>query len=420
MIAVKSDLEKLEELLNSATNERQRKMYQALLKKAWAKLTPVAEASPEKTAESLTETVNATAKCGSAKSTKKKSKARTSKETKSLNEGRRQEAGGRSHNSRGIQTHSSLKTAKSETGAGALDPKRKKGKEQLNLHADKSFAPSALELHADKSFAPSKAEALATKKTLESTNNSHSKKKGRGAIALDEGSIASGLAQSSSKKQSSKTKKKVFQAVGIIKCTPQIEDEKLFVTINGISYNLKRGAGRLNKPFEELKSELESNGSREMFLRVYPNITHYRDGGGIGYSFLLVRPYLNQAQYPVYPEGFIFRGVFRSIPYCPTPVISIYRNLETLPIYKQLSTAAKKFFVRSQDFPVVWSAPVEPFIYNSQLPKSEQMPRYFVEVVAIFKDGQYIVTEMLTEPSLKVPGFVKPKKKNQKPVQQSD
>ena len=34
MIAVKSDLQKLENLLNSATNERQRKMYQALLDKA--------------------------------------------------------------------------------------------------------------------------------------------------------------------------------------------------------------------------------------------------------------------------------------------------------------------------------------------------------------------------------------------------
>lgn len=343
MTAVKSDLEKLEELLNSATNERQRKMYQALLKKARAKLTPVAEASPEKTAESLTETVNATAKCGSAKSTKKKSKAR-----------------------------------------------------------------------------PSFATSRATEKTLLSTNNSHSKKKGSSAIALAEGDIASGLAQSSFKKQSNKTKKKVFQAVGIIKCTPYLEDEKLFVTIDGIKYDLKRGAGRLNKPWEELKSELESNGSGEMFLRVYPNITHYRDERSIGYSFLLVRPYLNQAQYPGYPEGFIFRGVWRSIPYCPTPVISIYRNLETLPIYKRLSPAAQKFFVRSQDFPVVWSAPVESFIYNPQLPKSEQMPRYFVEVGATFKDGQYIVTEMLKEPSLEVPGFVKPKKKNQKPVQQSD
>ena len=343
MTAVKSDLEKLEELLNSATNERQRKMYQALLKKARAKLTPVAEASPEKTAESLTETVNATAKCGSAKSTKKKSKARTSKETSRV-----------------------------------------------------------------------------TEKTLLSTNNSHSKKKGRGAIALDEEEIASSKAQSSSKKQSSKTKKKVFQAVGIIKCTPQIEDERLFVTIDGIEYDLKRGAGRLNKPFEELKSELESNGSGEMFLRVYPNITHYRDGREIGYSFLLVRPYLDRAQYPGYPEGFIFRGVFRSIPYCPTPVISIYRNLETLPIYKRLSTTAKKFFVRSQDFPVVWSAPVEPFVYNPQLKKSSQMPRYFVEVKATFFDGQYTVTEMLSEPSLKVPGFVKPKKKTINTVRQSD
>ena len=35
------------------------------------------------------------------------------------------------------------------------------------------------------------------------------------------------------------------------------------------------------------------------------------------------------------------------------------------------------------------------------------MPRYFVEVRAIFKDGLYVVEEMLREPTRKIPRFIK-------------
>ena len=40
------------------------------------------------------------------------------------------------------------------------------------------------------------------------------------------------------------------------------------------------------------------------------------------------------------------------------------------------------------------------------------MPCYFVQVKAIFKNGQYIVTEMLSEPTLDIPRFIKLYKKN--------
>ena len=40
------------------------------------------------------------------------------------------------------------------------------------------------------------------------------------------------------------------------------------------------------------------------------------------------------------------------------------------------------------------------------------MPRYFVEVRAVFKDGQYTVVEMLNEPTLEIPKLIKPLRKN--------
>ena len=44
--------------------------------------------------------------------------------------------------------------------------------------------------------------------------------------------------------------------------------------------------------------------------------------------------------------------------------------------------------------------------------KDSQMPHYFVEVRVIFKDGLSVVKEMLREPTLKIPKFIKVSKKN--------
>lgn len=48
-----------------------------------------------------------------------------------------------------------------------------------------------------------------------------------------------------------------------------------------------------------------------------------------------------------------------------------------------------------------------------QLENNLQMPRYFVEVRAILKDGLYVVKEMLHPPTLDLPKFIKAPKKKQ-------
>ena len=48
------------------------------------------------------------------------------------------------------------------------------------------------------------------------------------------------------------------------------------------------------------------------------------------------------------------------------------------------------------------------------------MPRYFVQVRAILKDGAYVVEEMLSEPTVKIPQYIKlPKKEKSKLVEQA-
>lgn len=218
----------------------------------------------------------------------------------------------------------------------------------------------------------------------------------------------------SSNQKSDSNEPSIFQAVGLLECIPQVENERLSIAINGNQYELRKTHGPRSQQFDLLKQEIEKNGSRQMQLRVYPNIIHDSNKLEIRHLFSLVRAYADKPKCLDSSSSFVFRGIWQYVPYCSTPVISIHRNIDMLKFYQRLSTAAKKSFVRPQAFPVVWDAPVEPFRHNPDPQKSEQMPRYFVEVTAVFQDGQYTVVEMLNEPSLDIPRYIKPSRKNWK------
>jgi hypothetical protein len=240
-----------------------------------------------------------------------------------------------------------------------------------------------------------------------------------GSLSADPGEVAQKPTKSEAGKQSKSNQPTIFQAVGLIRCTPRIEGDKLFVTIGDRDYKLKKGRGRWRKQFDELKQEIEQHGSTEMLLRVYPQIIHDSKNQEIRYWFTLVRASsIDESQCSDNREDFIFRGIWNIVPYCDEPVISIHRNINTLGFYQRLSFKAKKAFIRPQDFPVVWSAPIEPFQYNPELDPREQMPRYFVQVRAIFKDGRFEVVETIEKPTLDVPRYIKSPKKNQNTLSQ--
>ena len=341
MTAVKSDLQKLETLLNSATNERQRKMYQSLLDKA------------------------------------------------------RQNA--------------------------ALRESALNSEQAAKSKVDKvdSVTPAS-SINQQKQSEPKEEQVLssATAKERDRTNNVAQGDSGN--PPADSKKIAQEQNKSKAGKQSKSNQSNIFQAVGLIRCTPRIEGDKLFVTIGDRDYELKKGSGRWRKQFDELKQEIEQHGSTEMLLRVYPQIIHDSKNQEIRYWFTLVRAYFDESQCFDNREDFIFRGIWNIVPYCPLPVISIHRNINTLGFYQRLSFKAKKAFIRPQDFPVVWSALIEPFQYNPELDPREQMPRYFVQVRAIFKDGQFEVVETLEKPTLKIPRYIKPLKNNQNTKPQTE
>ena len=367
MTAEKTDLQKLENLLNSATNERQRKMYLKLLNKARAELAPDSSApKQQKTTESSTKKTQTTA------STKKKARGKSSLDKAP---------------SASKKTSSIVNATSEKDKASSIDDSIVVT-EEISTSNNSTSVAKTNQIKQDKKLASTKTKA---QKQSKKTNSSD---------------------KTTSSPTSDSTKKAYFSGVGIIKCTPYLEDEKLFVTIDEQQYELQKVVGVRRKQIDLLKSSLEQNGSREMLLRVYPNIIHHSDGSPPYHLFRLVQFYLNEEQYSDFPEEFIFRGIWRVISYCSSPVITINRNINRLGVYKNLSSVAQKYFAKSQDFPVVWDAPVEPFKYDSQRRKSEQMPCYFVQVKATFKNGQYIVTEMLSEPTLEIPRFIQPPKKN--------
>ncbi len=339
MTVVKSDLQKLEALLKSATSERQRKMYQSLLDKAIKEIGHQESVQLEdKRTDDFPEVSLAPS---SGKPVKHKQKQKQQKKQK------------------GQTTEQVL----SKTDASDIETIQKaKNKDRL--------------------AEPKEVDTKATK--------------------------------SEGEEQSKSNQPNIFQAVGLIKCIPQIKEDKLYVTIDDLDYELRRGAKWSHRHFEQLKEEIEQNGSREMWLRVYPNIIHDSKNQEIRYWFTLVKAFLDRTNCSEQGEDFVFRGTWRYVSYCCNPVISIHRNIENIKFYQRLPFKAKKAFARPLDFPVVWSAPIEPFQYNQKLVPKEQMPHYFVQVRAVFEDGRFKVVEMIPEPTLDIPRYIKPPKSKTK------
>ena len=341
------DIQKIEQLLNSATSERQRKMYQALLDKARSQERASTDSKASRTTPS----------------TEKKAKAKT-------------------------------KTTKN---------KKKKATPQ-SARTTHGTEPSSVPVSS--TTEASTPTIQSTKPLTESTTQ----------LTEEESSVSPQTEPKSQSKeppkQQSDAEPPIFQAKGALIATPYVQGERLKVAIDEREYNLSYNRGDQRRAYVSLSSELEKNGSKPMFLRVYPQATFERSSAEPRLSFSLVNFSQDCEKINDEPKGFVLRGIWQYIPHCDSPVISIYRNRDRLPAFKRLNAKQQFHFAKPHHIPVVWSATVEPFKYNPSLEKSEQMPRYFVEVRAIFKDGLYVVEEMLREPTVDIPKLIKVSKKN--------
>lgn len=384
MTAEKTDLQKLEALLHSATNERQRKMYQALLSKAQTSLVSSASTSSEQqTTQSLTKTNKPQA-----------SPNRTVRGKSSKN----QAVSANNSTKKSIASNTSERksqTVKEITGSTKKTVSKKKKKSTV------SNANSVTEIQQHQE----------TKTKIKAEAQKQSKEKIRQDSDIDKAKTTtthqSKKNSASSPPASSSTETAIFQAVGILKGIPCLEDGELFVKIDEQKYRVEKKIEASRRQINLLKSKLDQNDSKEMLLRVYPNVSYNPKNKTPNHLFRLIRSYIYEEQHDQYREGFTIRGIWRHIPHGDNTVITIHRNIARLEAFKQLPRNIKKPFVKAQDLPVIWeNAPIEPFVYHPERADSEQMPYYFVQVRAAFKDGLYIVEEMLEEPTRKIPKYI--------------
>ena len=323
MSIVKFDSQKIEQLLNSATSSRQRKMYQALLDKARSQERSSTTDQTSKTTSSTEKTAQTTTK----------TQTKTQKKTKTVKK-------------------------------------------------NQKFSPQSATTEV----------STPTKQSSKTEPKSQSKK---------------------SQKKQPAVKPPIFQAIGTMIATPYFQDERPYIKINGGEYKLLSVGGKHYQSYMKLKQELGKNGSSPMFVRVYPKASFDYKTQQPRLAFSLVNFSHNCEKINEQPQGFMLRGIWQYIPHSKTPVITIYRNHEQKKYFKTLSKRQQLSFAQPLHIPVLWDATVEPFKFNPEAEKDAQMPRYFVEVRAIFKDGLFVVEEMLREPTRKIPRFIKVSKKEQ-------
>ncbi|MDJ0592913.1 MAG: hypothetical protein QNJ72_23465 [Pleurocapsa sp. MO_226.B13] len=191
------DIQKIEQLLNSATSERQRKMYKSLLDKARSQeLSSTSDPTPETTPE-----------------TEKKTQTKTNHSTETK-----------------TKTKTTLKQKKSTRQSATTE------------------APTP---------------------TIQSTTSTK--------LTLNESDVPTqtepSLSQSERTQQHSDDEPRIFQALGTLVAAPYLKSDRLKVKIDGRSYDLLYVKGFQRRSHRSLKAELEKNGSRQMFLKLYPSAT---------------------------------------------------------------------------------------------------------------------------------------------------
>ena len=469
MSIVEFDSQKIEQLLHSATSERQRKMYQALLNKARSqecsstdssasRIDPSTEKKVRNGSQTLTkekketkkktQTVKKNQKANpisvtteastSKKQSLTKEKSETKKKTQTVKKNKkanRQSASTKASISKKQSTKAATKSSKLTPDSSAQTPSRQGLDNEVKDFGQNSplqdYKPNPSEKKEDR---------LSTSRKTPEAKLSAIDERGKGASkhkdltrdtnkTIDQAPFSPRAAdrrkgtrefdvasQTELKSQSPKPEKPqpdaeptMFQAVGALIATPSLQDNLLTVAINGREYDLFYVQGFRRQAHTRLKAELEKNGSSPMFLRLYPNAKFSKSLEKPLLSFLLVNFNRDCEKINDEPVGFVLRGIWQYITQCESPVISIYRNYcpPQLEFFKKLNSQQQVYFTQPHHIPVVWDTTIEPFKFNPQAKKDSQMPRYFVEVRATFKDAVYVVEEMLSEPTLKIPKFIK-------------
>jgi hypothetical protein len=111
-----------------------------------------------------------------------------------------------------------------------------------------------------------------------------------------------------------------------------------------------------------------------------------------------------------------FKGLWRFIPVCPIPCISVFKNFsqERLTYIKLLEADSKVKFLKASHIPLIWRGDIKPFRFNPKLTALEQGHPAFVSVLATFQPERNVFefSKLLASPQDQAPNFLKAGKKD--------
>ncbi|MDJ0746672.1 MAG: hypothetical protein QNJ32_25390 [Xenococcaceae cyanobacterium MO_167.B27] len=217
----------------------------------------------------------------------------------------------------------------------------------------------------------------------------------------------------------------VFTAVGV--CQGKLildESEKFNLELGGKNYDLFYANTKF-WAYRGLKKQIAKTGKDDYPLMVYPKVTHFPNKNQPhNLYFQLVafdagnRADIQDSIFTELNDGeFKISGLWQFIPPSRLPCISVFRNYDPklLEYIKQGEVAKKVQITKATHVPIIWKdSPVQPFRFNPKLKKEEQKPLYFVSIKAKFlpEKNLFLFIEQLAEPTQDVPRFLKTRKED--------
>ena len=243
----------------------------------------------------------------------------------------------------------------------------------------------------------------------------------KSAVAVLPGESSTTNCQSSPEEQShldpeQEQKAAIFQAIGVIE--GRIEkgnNSRLSITLEGQKYPLGYTAKSRKRSYQVLLEELAPEISLVQKVLVYPNCNHHgKKGPSLSFNLVAVEKIVKEEGIfsELAPGEFRLSGFWQYVPFCDSPCLTILRNYNEglAKTVKKMARKKASLFLKANYIPLEWSdSPIEAFKYNPEAEKSEQMPRYFVQVTAKLKAEaqKLVVIEQRGIPTTSAPKYLK-------------
>lgn len=412
------DLAKLQNLIATATNPRQKAMYEKLLEKAKKQLGESFDAVPKKDLQQVSElnSISSSTKKSAPVSSTVKTQLQASSKQKQNQQFQQKLEKGKEKLEKGKEKNSKVQSQSKSKG------KTKNNKLSQSQTENKIEAEKKSSNKQNKIISVKKAEKSDDKEIKQKKNKSAKKAKNS-----EESKAANSKSESSKKSKPDKSKSDTptevvekpkiifFQAIGVIEGFVALEEEELWITLDKQKYHL--GYVPHKKVFyDALVREIRDTGSKVKKVSVYPQLTHNQEKKEIKVKFALVSVSKSEKDKALFkkliPGEFQVSGFWQYVPFCDSPCVSIKRNYtkNLAKMVEKMETVQARYFIRSNVIPLVWDEPtVESFKYNPELEKHKQMPRYFVQLKVFFTptENKFTFVEQLEEPLLDAPKYLK-------------